>query len=136
LIFENDFLQQCERASQRGFPLFDDVGCLVGRGYADIGYEVFVMLPSGQLLSLLTGQTSRFAAEDREHFFSVPDLDTVVRVLEEAGCSIESSIRLEQRTWSVQIRSGDGRTVEALADNLHLAMMMAIHDGILIQNEC
>ena len=39
MIFENIFLQKCEAASRAGFPLNDEVGSLVGRGFADVGYE-------------------------------------------------------------------------------------------------
>jgi hypothetical protein len=133
LIFENTFLQKCEAASRAGFPLYDEVGSLVGRGFADVGYEIFAVLPSGQLLSLLTGQTSRILSEEeRAHFFSVPDVDTLIEFLEERACTVESFTRHDSREWHIALSHADGRVFTAVGGTLSEAILTVIHEGILV----
>jgi hypothetical protein len=102
--FRNDVLEQCDRACRGGFPLIASEGALVGRGFADIGYELYVVLPGHTLLSLMTGSKTPFREEEHPHFFSVPTVDQVVHEIERSGSTLLRCERIDGgRAWEVII---------------------------------
>ncbi len=68
-------------------PVFSS-GEKIARGFADLGYEEFVILPQGKLLSLVRGTVSELPQEHRHHFFSVMDVDQLRGLLDGLGWDI------------------------------------------------
>ncbi|RME62070.1 MAG: hypothetical protein D6780_00430, partial [Candidatus Dadabacteria bacterium] len=51
-------------------PLTD--GSFVGRGIADVGFEVFRIVPGDKLISLFTGSSVQLTKELAKDLFTVP----------------------------------------------------------------
>lgn len=123
--FSNSYLERCEAARRDGFPLLHDVGDVIGRGFADIGYELFVVLPGERILSLLTGEKSHLQPADEQHYFSVPTADTVVEILESTGNVFVEGTRPESREWIVKIQLKNGEEKACSDSSLVLALLKA-----------
>lgn len=119
----NDFLKTCEDARRGGFPLLDEVGDTIGRGFADVGSELFLVLPGEKLLSLFTGEKVNYQQADRAHYFSVPDVETVVREIEAGGHKVLCIERTEAREWRAEIRMTDGDVLELSDSELLLCLL-------------
>jgi hypothetical protein len=95
------------RAKEAGYKPDFSVGNVVGRGFADLGVELFEILPADKILSLYTGKLANFAPEDRDRFFQVPSVDAVVDRIERSGDRVFSISQLKSRDWRVQLDSGE-----------------------------
>lgn len=105
-------------------------GMRVARGFADIGYEEFIVLPNEQLLSLLTGEAAPIDASKREHLFEILSADQLARVVRESGCEFGEICFVDGREWRVEVRSPDGEMVSARAASLDESFMriaLAVH---------
>ena len=77
-------------------------GDIVARGFADLGFEEFQVLPSSKLLSLTAGTVSPLPTEHASHFFWIPSVDEITDVLERRGVPCITTKRIEQRDWLVE----------------------------------
>ena len=102
---EPDFLKACETLKQKGRATRFSPGARVARGFADVGFEEFVVLPSGKLMSLFTGTQTELANEHRNFFFEVPGVEELIHELEKAGERIETIEYVNQRHWRVKTTS-------------------------------
>jgi hypothetical protein len=111
-----EYLRKCQALRDRGVHFPFETGMRLARGFADLGYEEFVILPVGRLLSLFTGQTSEFPDDHRHFFFAVPTFDQLVQYLIQAGYALEALEFCEQRTWVATVHArevsvrGEGET--------------------------
>lgn len=93
-------LERCEALWRLGisFPLEGQVA----RGFADLGYEEFFVLPGGKkIVSLLSGTTSEIGEDAVKNLFTIPSPDQSMEKLVEIGAT---SIRLddfEERFWEL-----------------------------------
>ena len=81
------------------------LGSRLGRGFADIGFEEFVLLPDGRVLSLFTGNISALDEVRREHLFEILTADQLIAVIHEKGYEIESLRCQDMRTWAGSVRN-------------------------------
>lgn len=120
MLFSNAFLAECEQLPRESFPLLLKPGGFVGRGFADIGFELFSVLPGEKLLSLMTGARTQPTEPERQHLFPVPLVDDLLRTVTEQG---GEGIQLENRQgWTVEASFSDEK-VSAEAESLHLALI-------------
>ena len=119
----NSYLERCEAAGRGGFPLLCEVGDLIGRGFADVGYEVFAVLPGDRLISVLTGEQTSFQEADTRHYFSVPEVDSIIQVLESSGDKVLSVERRDAREWHVQVETQEGQISDHADENLSLCLL-------------
>jgi hypothetical protein len=124
--YDQQFLEQIatlvEICSLHQFEPGDEVV----RGYADVGFEEFLVLPGDRLCSKFTGQVTELTSEKREHLFRVPSLEELTDVLCRQGASAISLFcpsgnlwqgTAEVETTNVQIESGLHKTaVEAVVN--------------------
>jgi len=104
---DQKILEKYQLLSRLGHSSRLEVSELLGRGFADLGFEVFVLLPGGKLLSLFTGSTSTLPdaeAPDRANFFAILSADQIVDALVELGVTIESLTFCDQREWCLQLK--------------------------------
>jgi len=99
------FLTLCEELARAGHKASLDPGNLVVRGFADLGYEVFQVLPGEKLLSLYTGAKSELQADQRDHFFQLLTCDELTNLILERGFDIERLEFKAQREWQITIKS-------------------------------
>lgn len=115
MLRTKSFLNLCMRAKDAGYKPDFSVGNVVGRGFADLGVELFEILPGDKILSIYTGKVANFAPEDRDRFFEIPGVDAVVDRIERSGDRVFSITQLASRDWRVQLESGDnfeGQSIE------------------------
>jgi len=105
-------------------PRFEP-GDLVARGFADLGYEEFQVLPGLRLLSLTAGTTSPLPEEHRHHFFWIPSLDEAVTLLESTGVSCLRCDRIDAREWRVEAHY-HGECEVQHARSLHEAVLRTL----------
>jgi len=108
LYLSNDQLDLCEQLKQIGFPQEISPGVHLGRGFADLGYEQFVVLPAEKILSLFTGDIIEFNPDQSDYFFVIPDTEDLMQFLyvEDYDCEL---IDFEDgREWSVTFTTAYG----------------------------
>lgn len=94
------YLVQCRELRVRTGVLPIEPGKRIARGFADLGFEEFVILPAHKLLSIFTGSVTPLdEAEVRRHHFWVPSVDELVQELRTRGADCEALQFVEQRTW-------------------------------------
>jgi hypothetical protein len=88
---DRKYLERLAVLADRGYLREFECGDVVGRGFADVGYEEFVVLPNARLCSLYTGQVVDLPAVDgpqsnatRYHFL-VPTLQQLGDIICRAG---------------------------------------------------
>jgi len=111
---DKSVLTLCAALAQGGevFPLLP--GAHVARGFADVGYEEFALLPHAKLVSLFTGQVSDLPDGERRFFFVVPTPDMVLAEIDRAGWDVSMLECRERRDWQVRlVEVATNRTVEA-----------------------
>jgi hypothetical protein len=108
-------------------PRFEP-GDVVARGFADLGFEEFQVLPGPSLLSLTAGTTKALPEDHRHHFFWIPSVDETVELIESRGGVLESCQRQDGRTWVVKMRLAQHESLVDVSDaTLHTALLMALH---------
>ena len=101
----NTFLRKCEQLNT-SYPAYElPAGQRIGRGFADLGYEEFLLIPVDKMVSLFTGQVSAFTQEQKTFFFPIPSVDQMVDLIQRANLNIEKLEYIEQRHWKLSIRS-------------------------------
>ena len=96
-----EFLAACEKAKNSGLAARFLVGDRVARGFADLGYEEFCMLPGNKMVSLYNGKVSDLSEDHRRFFFLVPTVEQLVQELALRGEKIEGLEFKEQRNWTM-----------------------------------
>jgi hypothetical protein len=103
-------------------PLFE-AGETVGRGFADIGYEEFLVLPNKRLLSLYAGTLSALEISHAHHFFVIPDEQQLLGLYEVHSVVVERcSFLRSRRTWEVTIEFPSGE--RKVAEGAHLKELL------------
>ncbi len=92
-------LQKCEELSRVGYRPALRVGMFVGRGFADVGSEVFTVHPGGKLLSLFSGKITPITEQEEEKLFHVPTTDEAVLELLRKGVVYSVSNATDGREW-------------------------------------
>lgn len=102
-------------------------GQVVSRGFADLGFEEFVIMPNGQLLSMYSGQLSKVDFQNDESFFLVPDLDQLSGKLIELGFDIIRLVPSEEGRWLLEFKSSDsGELSEVRATTIEGTFLEAL----------
>ncbi len=120
MISSTRFLALCHELKRAGWNPGIEPGMRVSRGYADLGYEEFLVLPNGKLLSLLGGSTSEFPEAHRGHFCVVPSVDVIVAEVRRRGFDISSVTFADQRIFQLRAE-GAGRVAAAEAASIEEA---------------
>ena len=111
------FLKKCEQLKRQGALLPFEVGARVARGFADLGYEEFVLISAQTIVSLFSGKPTPLPADHAQFFFVVPNSDQMVQYLSVAGYDFTAVVFEEQRRWRVRVKQeSTGRTLEACAE--------------------
>ncbi|MCB0320989.1 MAG: hypothetical protein KDD60_08685 [Bdellovibrionales bacterium] len=123
MFLVNSFLALCHEAKQKGLPLNRDPGACIGRGFADLGFEVFLCCPQGVLVSLLTGERSVLRDSETDFFFSVPTVDELCLALESEKIELVTTERQDQREWYIELATPSGRKAMATDTELLNALL-------------
>lgn len=105
--FSREQFALAAEAKQWGLTPRFEPGDIVARGFADLGYEEFQVLPSEKILSLTAGSVSALPSEHASHFFWIPSIDEITELLERQGVPCVTCSRVEQREWLVEAQYAD-----------------------------
>jgi hypothetical protein len=114
----SDILNICHLLGVHGHFRTFRPGQTLGRGFADLGFEEFLLLPNGRLLSTLTGQISEMKKAEEDHFFVIPTVDEISDALVSHGYEISPIEFIENRFWRIEILRG---TIRAEVKNPSLS---------------
>lgn len=123
--FTREQFEICNELRMWGLEPRFEPGDVVARGFADLGFEEFQVLPGERLLSLTAGTTTALPADHRGHFFWIPSTDECVDLLEKLGVPCVSCQRLNGREWSVQSQCHGDIEVQTSV-NLHTAFLKTL----------
>jgi len=102
-------------------PRFEP-GDIVARGFADLGYEEFQVLPGPKLLSLTAGTVTGVPADDAHHFFWIPSVDESLQLVEKQGAEHLSCVRVDGHEWRFSC-SARGQELSVSARDMHVAAL-------------
>jgi len=105
--FSREQFALAAEAKQWGLAPRFEPGDIVARGFADLGYEEFQVLPSSKILSLTAGSVSALPSEHASHFFWIPSTDEITEILERRGVPCVTCSRVDQREWLVEAQYAD-----------------------------
>lgn len=95
------FLAKCQALSEAGFRPALEVGMFLGRGFADLGFELFSYLGQARYISLFTGQSAQINENEQSKLFAVPSCDEMVNEILKLGLDINSLDFIDQRHWKL-----------------------------------
>jgi hypothetical protein len=108
----NQILARFEKLHRAGFECSFEQGEQVARGYADLGYEQFLVLSDHKLLSLQSGKSSELQEGHRHFFFSVPSVEQLADVLARRFIMIEAIYPVGQTRWGIRFKCAEGERQE------------------------
>lgn len=125
ILNDRPYLELCQELSQIGIKPKFDVGETVARGFADLGFEEFCILPGPRLLSLLAGTLTPLPTEEKERFFLVPTAEQLINLIDVAGGDIQTLNFLDRRSW-ILLFSIDGAEDEVEDTDLKAALLKGL----------
>jgi hypothetical protein len=126
--FTREHFALCNQLKLAGLQPRFEAGDIVARGFADLGFEEFQVLPGINLLSLTAGTVKPLPFEHREHFFWIPSVDEAVELIEAGAYQIASCVRADMRNWIITLSSDSLAAIEVAAPDLHVALLRALAD--------
>lgn len=109
-------------------PRFE-VGDIVARGFADLGYEEFQVLPGSKVLSLTAGSITAIDAEQSSHFIWLPTIDEIVALLERLSILLAEVNRHESRSWMLTLMPEQKSIAIAVSHaSLQTAMLIGLRN--------
>ena len=119
MLSHPQFLKLCEELGRLSPTHELEAGMKVARGFADLGFEEFLLLPGERLLALYSGQITSLPPEHRKFFFAVPSPDHLVERIIRRNFDIISLVYEEQRSWRLILAEATtGKSVEAEGESL------------------
>ncbi len=117
-----ELFKVAEKLKASGYAPALEPGIRVARGFADVGFEEFVILPNGNLMSLFTGEQRPIKDGEIEHLVVVPDVDMITDQLIAHGMNGFHVELLKSNRWSFVHKGAQ------LAEDreLHLVLMKSL----------
>ena len=131
--FTRDQFALCYELKALGLEPRFEPGDLVARGFADLGFEEFQVLPGPRLLSLTAGSVTPLAQDGRAHFFWIPSSDEAVDLIERCGARIGGITRINQREWACELVSANGLTEVISSRHLYTLSLLALKVALSIK---
>ena len=124
-ILDNEQLAIFEELNLSGYRPLIQEGDQAGRGFADLGYEQFLVLPSNKLLSLFTGtitpvSQSDLSGAEGSKLFQIPSVDQLMQELATRGVSSLNCSQAKDGSWICQ-GSLQGLLIQEQTESLYLA---------------
>lgn len=110
MLHSNSFLKECEKLKEKGFSVDFKPGQQIARGFADLGYELFCLLPNNKTTSLFTGEKADFSEDHKEFFFVVPTKDELIEGIQRKGFEIKLLSYVDQREWKIIVEKDEEKS--------------------------
>lgn len=123
-----EYLRCCDQLFRAGvrFPL--KVGARVARGFADLGFEEFLLLSENRLFSLYNGKGSVLEASHKDFFMVVPSFEELIDLFLLRGITISQLEFKEQRDWVVHLNTEAQQAVISSHRELLCALAIGLHE--------
>jgi hypothetical protein len=131
--FTRNHYALCSQLRELGLEPRFEVGDVVARGFADLGFEEFQVLPGPRILSLTAGTVRPLPQDHLQHFFWIPSIDEVIGIVEARGWVVSECVREDQREWRIAFQRESGGHIVAGARSLHEALLRALVELLAIQ---
>jgi hypothetical protein len=119
VLLSNQVLKKFQSLHEKlGAELFSEPGVRLGRGFADLGFEEFVLGGSSKITSLYTGKCGDLPDEHRHFFFNIYDADGLVEVLINLGYDVDRIDYVEQRDWRIVLIGAEKKEHSLIAATL------------------
>ena len=128
--FTRDQFALCNELRVWGLEPRFEPGDVVARGFADLGYEEFQVLPGPSLLSLTAGTVTRLPDDHQGHFFWIPSVDECIALLESKGVVLDQLTRVDSREWALAFNDPGDRELSVRGESLHEVLLKGLH-GLL-----
>ena len=125
--FTRDQFALCNELRIWGLEPRFEPGDVVARGFADLGYEEFQVLPGPSLLSLTAGTVTRLPEDHQGHFFWIPSVDECITLLESKSATVYQLNRIDCREWMLGLNCSDGSELSVSGESLHEVALKALH---------
>jgi hypothetical protein len=129
-----ELFERYSRLKELGLELELEAGSRVARGFADLGFEEFVVLPARKLLSLFRGTLAEIVDDEIEDLIFLPDSEQMIKILQEKGCRLENLCFEDQRRWKLELEKGDGAHLFFEERTLELVLISALQ-SVLLKND-
>ena len=133
MLFSPEQFLVIQQLKDVGLSARFEPGDVVLRGFADLGYEEFQVLPNQRLLSLTAGTVSAIDPQHHEHFLWVPSVDEVVEIIEKKGMRIDALSRIDSRQWKFELRRQSGSPIQVSHAQLHTTLLLGLME--VLKNE-
>jgi hypothetical protein len=129
LRLSNDLLKICQAIKNSGIEFSLVPGSRLARGFADLGFEEFILLEGNRLISLYRGTQSEFLMEEQKHFFRIPNLLEIQQAIYELNYNIIEMEFKDQREWYLKLENQqDKKIVENSAKDLESLFIRILND--------
>ncbi|MBX7137692.1 MAG: hypothetical protein K1X83_06880 [Oligoflexia bacterium] len=98
------FIQNCAALQGRLRVGELEPGVRVARGFADLGFELFMILSPHKMVSLYTGKSVEIAETEHAQLVPVPSPDELVDLISRNNFDIDGLHFIEQRYWRLTLR--------------------------------
>ena len=113
MLAHPSFLKLCEQLGHANPEQRLEPGMKIARGFADLGFEEFLLLPGSKLLALYSGQVTQFQEEHRTFFFPVPTADELIAHITTLNWDIDTLTYEDQRTWKLSLSEATTKATKA-----------------------
>ena len=133
-MYSNIALSAFETLTTLGLPLTLERGALYGRGFADLGYELFSCVGPRKLVSLFSGKVTEVAESELARLFPILSPDQLTDELLHRGGSISSIVFDDNRCWKLEL-SYRGRAHSYSDSRLDMVLVAALREVLTGQDQ-
>lgn len=87
------------------------IGSRLGRGFADLGFEEYLVLSGDRLASLLTGTIAQIQEHEKGKLFSILNVDEMLVEIHAREFDVLNIETQDQRSWTLTMRGESGKLV-------------------------
>ena len=100
-MFSKTLLDLSQLLKETGIQTPTKPGAFYGRGFADLGVEVFTLLPNNKLLSIFTGSSNTTWLDNEKFLFWIPSIEECQEEISKLGFAVTSCDNIDSRKWEV-----------------------------------
>lgn len=122
------FLKLAQELHRSGIKFPIGPGIKVARGFADLGAEEFIVMPGKKLVSLFTGEKSSMPDDFEDHFFVVPNFESLIEAFHLYHLTIPLVELSDDGSWLV-----DGSKVESAEEAMMSILIKSVETDSVIE---
>lgn len=105
MLLKNQDLSKFQELMELGLKPNFAIGSRLGRGFADLGFEEYLVLSGDRLASLLTGTIAQIQEHEKGKLFSILSVDEILVEIHTRGFDVLYIETHDQRSWNLIMRA-------------------------------